>query len=510
MTVTGGKRAGYFVAVVVSVGFAGVIHADEPPEPTEAETAPEPTSEPTSEPAAESKPEPEPEPDPQHQPTPEAELDLRPEPESKPKTDPQLEPRSGSQRPKPEKKSLRRGVRWLPRPQMDFNTDTGLGYGIRFELFDYGKRSKKPYEYQLWLQFFQTTRDISRHRLVFDWPWIRGSKWRLSGGFHYVTDFRAPWYGLDPKNEYNQAYTSCDDRDALALDPDVCPGNPDFRGLFYYSYQISSPRFNVAVRYQYDGPWQLYGGYRLRFAAIQPRYDASVLGQTGDSRLLEDVAAGEPIVGLDMRPDGTVALARLAELQIGGVYDTRDHEPIPSSGSWHDLSLRLGSPVFGGRYWYWGITLNVRHYRPLDAKQAWVLAVRGIVDASGGDVPFFQLSRVGGLEQFDGLGGYRSVRGLPRNRHVGKFKLIGNAEVRWRGWSWWFYNHRLDVGAMAGIDAGRVWRNLGPNGSPFAISVATIAGFRAIFDESFVMAIDHAYLLSDGVRATYLNMRHMF
>lgn len=407
-------------------------------------------------------------------------------------------------------KSVRRGLRWLPFPQFNFNSDTGVGYGARLVIFNYGHRQKKPYEYWLSAQLFRTTRGIESHRLQFDLPWIRGSKWRVTGQLHYVADFTAPWYGLGGHSEYVPEYTKCDDQDALMGDPNMCPDNPQFRGLHYYSYRSVTPGANLIVRYEYDGPWQIYGGYLMRFAAIDPHYDRQDSNHTGASRLLEDLAAGEPIVGLDLRPDGTVRLSRLAEVQFGGAYDTRDHEPSPTNGSWHDVSVRLGTPVLGGQFWYWGATATARNYLPLDRRKRLVLATRVVLDAAFGDVPFYHLSRVGGLRAFGTLGGYGSVRGLPRNRFVGKIKVVANGELRWRGRTFWLRKHRLDVGATLGIDTGRVWRELTAEDRLSAIQLAVSAGFRAIYDESFVMALDYGYLLNEGTGATYLNMRHMF
>lgn len=407
-------------------------------------------------------------------------------------------------------KSVRTGYRWLPLPLLNFNSDTGYGYGLRFELFNYGHKRKKPYEYRLRLQLFRTTRGIQAHRLQFDLPWIRGSRWRISGGLHYVGEFKAPWYGLGGHSEYDPGHDMCGDRDALNSNPNICPDNPDFRGLYYYSYRSLTPSADLIVRYQYNGPWQLYAGHQIRLAAINPHYRREDLGQSGGSRLLEDLAAGEPIVGLKMHADGTVALSRLAEVQVGGAYDTRDHEPSPTSGSFHDFSVRMGTPLLGGQFWYGGVTATMRCYRPLDRKRRVILAARGVLDASFGDVPFYHLSRVGGINSFDSLGGFGSVRGLPRNRFVGKIKLVVNAEVRLRARTFWLRGHRLDVGGVLGVDAGRVWRELVTSNPLSAIQVAAVAGFRGVYDDSFVMSIDHGYLLNEGIGATYLIMRHMF
>lgn len=407
-------------------------------------------------------------------------------------------------------KSVRTGYRWLPIPQVNFNSDTGLGYGLRFEVFNYGHRQKKPYESYLRVQFYRTNRGIDAHRILFDLPWIRGSRWRVNGGVHIQSELNAPWYGVGQDSEYVADHNTCADRDALKIDPDVCPDNPDFRGLYYYSYRSFTPRTEVILRYKYNGPWQFFGGHRLRFGKFNTHYQSEDLGQSGDSRLLEDLAAGEPIVGLTVRADGSVALSRLAEVQLGFAYDTRDHEPSPTAGSWHEVSVRLGSPLFGGQFWYWGLTANARHYRALDRKKRLVLGLRTVFDAAGGDVPFYHLSRVGGMMSFDALGGYGSVRGLSRNRYVGKVKLVANGELRIRAWTFFVRDHRIDLGAMVGIDAGRVWGDVSLADPLSNWQVAALTGFRGTYDDSIVLCADYGRLLNERSQGAFLRIGHMY
>ena len=405
---------------------------------------------------------------------------------------------------------MRHGYRWLPLPLVSFDSDAGLGYGGRFEMYNYGHRKKKPYEYWLALQFFRTTKGVNTHRIKFDLPWIRGSRWRLSGGLLYLSEYKAPWYGLGGDAEYRPEYVTCGDRDALKVDPDICPDNPDFRGLYYYTYRSFTPSSSILARYEIDGPWQLYGMLHWRFASIKTHYGEKNLGQTGSTKLLDDLAADEPIVGLRLRPDGTVALSGLSEIQIGGAYDTRDHEPAPTSGSWHDLNLRVATPLLGGHFWYWGAAVSLRHYRALDQGKRLVLAVRGLLEVTGGDVPFYHLSWTGGIESITVLGGSASLRGLQRNRFVGKIKLVMNSELRYRGLTLWARGHRFDLGGMVGLDAGRAWRGWDAT-DPFSeFPVSAIVGFRGVYDESFTMAIDYGRVLGEGVSATYVQMSQMF
>ena len=408
-------------------------------------------------------------------------------------------------------KETRSGLGWAGLPLLNFSTDSGVGYGARLALYDYGQ-NQKPYRYSLTAQFFQTTRGEMNHRLIFDAPRFRGSRWRIDGEIQLHGDRFTPWYGLGGTVEYEEDVNTCDDRDALAIDPDVCPGNPDFRGLRYYNYETLEPWVGVNLRRGISGPWQVMAGYLFRLVFINTRYPDD-LGQTGPSRLVEDLMAGEPIVGLDgleLDGEGGVDTTRIGEVQTGLIYDTRDIESAPTRGIFGEASVRAGSPIAGGSFWYWGFNFNLRGYRHIDAARRLVLAGRVVFDVAGGDMPFHEMAHTGGLSRIEGLGGLGSLRGLLRVRYSGKVKALLSTELRWSFVTLRPRGRKVEFTAVTAVDTGRVWRDFGSDGPFFDWPISSVGGLRIAYNDNFVIRGDYGYSFSDQTSTVYIDFGHSF
>src|SRR2546430_6687500 len=318
-------------------------------------------------------------------------------------------------------------------PLISYSTDEGFGYGARIQLVDHGTGEQQPYRYAITAQFYQTTKRIAYHQLTLDAPAFLGSRNRieLDLGWAYYRFF--PYYGLGNSSVYHPEIDTCADHSTLASDPDHCPGNPAFLGLRYYRYdQQTLPRIKLNLRRDLGGPWKLFAGYRFRLTRISLLYGTDDLGQRDVSRLILDARAGI-LTGYDGSNPSQSFSRRTAEVTGGLVYDSRDSEPAPTDGMFHEVSLRAGLLPLGGEFDYWGANATMRFYHWLfPGYRNLVAAFRILFDAAGGDVPFYLLGTTGGLSGPDGVGGDSSVRGLLAYRLQGKVKLLINSELRWR------------------------------------------------------------------------------
>ncbi|NPC87101.1 BamA/TamA family outer membrane protein, partial [Pyxidicoccus fallax] len=263
----------------------------------------------------------------------------------------------------PSEPGPRTGWRFVGLPLVNFNSDEGFGYGLRVLLVDVGDGRQKPYRYSVVAQFFQTTRGVGAHRLLTDAPDFLGSGWRVGLDLSLLNDRFTPYYGIAGASGYDADFNTCDDRDALDMSPDVCPGNAEFRGLRYYSYeQRTVPSVVLNTRRSVKGPWQVALGYRFRLTRVRTRYDADDQGQSRHSRLEEDARLGL-LTGLEGGPRADTF--RTAELMAGLLWDSRDNEPAPVRGMFHELALRGAAGATGSAFDYWGTTLNLRFYHPV-------------------------------------------------------------------------------------------------------------------------------------------------
>jgi hemolysin activation/secretion protein len=97
-----------------------------------------------------------------------------------------------------------------------------------------------------------------------------------------------------------------------------------------------------------------------------------------------------------------------------------------------------------------------------------------------------------------GPGGMQGVRGLPEGRLHGNTKLIGNLELRSFFWKFRVAGQRLELGAAAFLDVGRVWTNSlagvsGLDGSGLALHYGVGAGIRLRWGDSLVIRFDMHY-----------------
>ncbi|WP_224247790.1 Omp85 family outer membrane protein [Hyalangium gracile] len=394
-------------------------------------------------------------------------------------------------------------------PALNFNTDEGFGYGAILMLVDRADGTYEPFRYSVLLQLFQTTRQVAAHLITVDAPRFLDSQWRMGLELAYARTLFAPYYGLGNTASFVKEFSRCDDRDALEGNPDVCPGNPDFRGLRYYTYDHQSlPRIRLNARRQLSDTWRLFLGYRLRMDRIRMRYSPDDLGQSGDSKLLEDTSTG--VLQSDEGSLGDPLSQRTSELMVGLQYDTRDIEAAPTLGMFHELSVRGGAGAIGSQFNYWGATLHSRFFHPvIPGYSRLVMAWRGLFDVMGGDVPISLLPVYGGFENRDGLGGVYSARGILLRRYQGPAKLLLNAELRWMALSVEPWGQQFDFTLAGFLDGGRVWSNLDFQEGG-GLKTSTGGGLRISWNREFVIRLDYGVGITEPTTGFYLDIGHIF
>jgi hypothetical protein len=381
-----------------------------------------------------------------------------------------------------------RGVKFSGLPTASYGTDELWGFGARLKLTDFGDGTQPPFLYSVEANIWATTGGIQSHWLALDIPHLGGSPYRLFVQVAYGRSKFQPYYGLGNGSVENPAFTECD-RASLPSPPNTCPRrsedtpqpNPDFRGIRYYQYDLTTfPSVDLAVRRSIGGPWSWVIGYGFRLIGFQPNYSAEDLGQTTGSQLSGDASAGK-LAGWNGRLQSIEQrfIQRYAELSGGFRFDTRDNEFAPTRGMLHEISVRGAAHALGGESNVVGANLTLRVYqRPIPSYWRLVLALRVLADVASDGNPFYILGP-------EGIGGRDSVRALGFDRYQGNVKLVGNAELRWRAVS----VGEFEFGAAVGVDAGRVWAHFGQSDvGPF--QVGTVAGLRVAWSHHFVIRAD--------------------
>jgi len=165
-----------------------------------------------------------------------------------------------------------------------------------------------------------------------------------------------------------------------------------------------------------------------------------------------------------------------------------------------------------------------------------VFAYRANVQGFLGDPAFYVLpyeSVLGPGYDRDGFGGYRTLRGIMRNRVQGQAICYFNTELRWKFLTVSVFKQELTFGANAFFDGGRVLKKYHttipsylPTDIPFAhpeqldihgvekFHLAAGGGLRFILNKNFIIAVDYgrAFNSQDNGKggSFYVNTGYLF
>jgi hypothetical protein len=412
---------------------------------------------------------------------------------------------------------LEQGLKFAALPIFSYSTDEGVGLGAEGQLTQFGNGEGYPFVYQLGAQVFVSTKGVQSDYVTFDLPEAFGSHFRLQTTLSFTRSLYSQYYGVGNESVYVQAFDTCNTAQLGPLAPGSSPvpvasrclGNPLFQGTRFYRFdELDLPALKVFLQHPLSGAWSAFAGYRFRYTRIRVLYPADQQG-TQNSQLLNDARAGL-LSGYNGSGDPYQPFwLRYGELASGVAFDSRDNTFAPVKGMFHDASVRTWLHALGGQFNGWGANLTLRFYAPvIPCYSRLVFALRLLADVMGGQVPFYMLASTGGLIPLDAvLGGSDSIRGLFQNRFQGNVKVLGNAELRYRMFSLW----ELEVEAAAGLDAGRVWFELGRSEGG-GLKLGSAVGLRIAWSHAFVIRFDLGIGITqpEATGYVYLELNELF
>jgi len=134
----------------------------------------------------------------------------------------------------------------------------------------------------------------------------------------------------------------------------------------------------------------------------------------------------------------------------------RDRETGPRSSVWTELLIQRVDDSFGADADYTRWTFTDRRYFSLGERV--VFAHRYLLQGVGAGAPVHDLFEVqASFRQQEGLGGAKTVRGVLKNRFVGRGMLVWNAELRWRAADFPLFGRPSHLVLSVFLDQGRVW-----------------------------------------------------
>ena len=440
---------------------------------------------------------------------------------------------------------IKTGYNFGPLPAVAFDADKGFQLGALLNIYDFGDGSTYPNPRQQW--YFEASFFTKGSQLFvvsydnrFSIPGVR-----LSSTFTLTNDKAMDFYGFN-------GYMSYYDHEKVAA-------GKDKKNQESYIY---TPKYRVnrlAMLFKTDVTGNIWNnkffweaGYHLSYFK-QGYKDQQALNLEKINKNKEDYKmfpeSETPLFDM-YRQWGIISEDEAwgglnSTVRLGLLYDTRDKEGAPSRGIWAEAHATLAPKWLGTTNPYYRYSATFRHYLPIIKNDVLTFAYRLNYEGTiGKSAPYYVLPFItvmGASYDRDGMGGYRTIRGLMRNRVQGLDIASYNAELRWRFVNFSLWNQNIAFGLSAFSDGTMVTRNydmsfkgeekyrasydeyMARSGNRTADRphITVGGGLRFIMNQNFIVAFEYGLPLSkfskdeyiknqDGDGAFYINTGFLF
>jgi outer membrane protein assembly factor BamA len=366
-----------------------------------------------------------------------------------------------------------RGVEVSGLPALNFDADEGFGYGLIVALFAHDP-ARPIYRWTLQPTVFMTTEGRRDYTVFFDAPSGPNRARRTTAFAGHEQQLATPYYGVGNTTAYDSTLE---------------------HGSTRYFYRYGRTRDRASLDFQ----------HALGHPSVRVLIGA---GLSNDNIDLTPFDSGTTLIQRDLR-NVTPAKSHTNFVRAGITWDSRDREIGPESGTWADVLVSRTDKAFGATTSYTRWTATARHYQPLGPRLT--LANRLLVQNTVGDAPFYVLNEIQSTQKTqDGLGGSGSVRGMPKNRYMGKGILVSNNELRWRAAEFALLGRESSLVLSSFVDAGRVWESgLALSRALDQLHTGYGGGARLGFGSNFVIAVDVAHSVQSAA-PIYIGLGYLF
>ncbi|MCQ2194416.1 MAG: BamA/TamA family outer membrane protein [Paludibacteraceae bacterium] len=401
---------------------------------------------------------------------------------------------------------IKRGLSYGPLPVVAFDQNKGFQYGALLNIYDFGDGSYYPNVRQSWyIEASAYTKGSQQYVLSYDTKYLIPNV-RFSAATCLLVEKMLDFYGF---NGYESAYDEKVDATFYRMERVVPYAKADFIGSI------------IANRLYWEA------GYHFKWFGL----DNVTL--EGDEELLGGKALYEKyqdwgIIGTDEAKGG-----RSSALRVGLIYDSRDFEPAPSKGVWAEAHAIVAPKALGTSESYYRYSATFRQYLPL-AQDRLVFAYRLNYQGTFGNyAPFYVLpyyTYVGPGYDRDGFGGYRTTRGVLRNRVQALDVAMFNAEMRWKFYRTHLFKQNVYFALNGFADGTAAIRNYDTSyrGEDNAVERAMYdsfvnmdkeklhlsagGGLRIGINQNFIIAVDYGVPFDsrDGAGSLYINTGFLF
>lgn len=403
-------------------------------------------------------------------------------------------------------------------PTITYNSDLGLQYGALVNLYQYGDGSIYPgYYHSLYAEVSRFTKGSGIYRFFYDSKHLIPNI-RLTSDFAYLPDQALDFYGFNGTSAmYNKNWENDE--------------HADYKSRMFYKHK----RNILSIKSDFQGKTGLkninwIAGFNLfNYQISSVDIDRLNKGKSGSDILPDTMLLFDKYINWGLIDEKEKEGGFFSSIKAGIVFDSRDNEPNPMKGIWSEAVI---FQTFNNDYNFTKIALMHRQYFTLvknNLSFAYRIGYQGIV---AGDAPFYMLpymvSSFTKSSNADGLGGSKTVRGMIRNRVVGKSVGFGNAELRWKFTHFNWINQNFYLALNPFVDFGQViekrkvnWSNVdfeGENSTDYFVEgkdklhITYGCGFRIAMNQNFIIAADIGLPADsqDGSMGVYIGLDFLF
>ena len=435
------------------------------------------------------------------------------------------------------KEIVKKGYNYGPLPAVAFDADKCFQLGALLNIYDFGDGSMYPNTRQNWYfeaSFF--TKGSQLFVVSYDNRFlIPGVRW--SSSLVITNDKAMDFYGFN-------GYMSYYDSERVAL-------GKDKKNMDNYIY---TPKYRVnrlALLFKSDFVGNIWNnklfweaGYHLSYIKQGYKNESALnlekINKNKDEA--KQFPATEPTVFDQYRQWGIISDNEAwgglnSSVRVGLVFDTRDKEGAPSRGVWAEAHLTAAPKWLGTTNPYYRYSVTFRHYVPIVKRDILTFAYRlnyeGTIGKSAPHYVLPYITTMGPSYDRDGMGGYRTIRGIMRSRVVGLDMASYNVELRWRFVQFTLWKQNIAFGLSAFSDGTMVTRNYDmtfkgeekyrdaydeymAKGEGRDLPHITVGGgLRFIMNQNFIVAFEYGLPVGrlreqDGKGAFYINTGYLF
>lgn len=431
------------------------------------------------------------------------------------------------------------GYNFGPLPAVAFDADKGFQLGALLNIYDFGDGSTYPNTRQQWYfeaSFF--TKGSQLFVISYDTKFLIPGV-RFSTALAITNDKAMDFYGF---NGYQSYY----DYERVQAGKD----GEDY--LYTPKYRVN----RLAALFKTDFIGNLWdnklfweAGYHLSHFKQDAINRTKINKNKEDNEIFPDE---EPTLYELYRqwgiiPDDVAEGGTNSTVRLGLLFDTRDKEGAPSKGIWAETHVTLAPKWLGTTNPYFKYSATWRHYLPIVKNDKLTFAYRlNYQGTFGKEAPYYVLPYITTMGQSydrDGMGGFRTIRGIMRNRVQGLDMASYNAELRWRFISFALANQNISLGLNCFSDGTMVTKaydmSFARNINDFASGdeynkilgnynsyinkgldkdrphITLGGGFRFIMNQNFIVCLEYGkpvgkYSKQDGNGAFYINTGYLF